>query len=268
MGPMLEGLVEGPLATRVGRARTRSRGLKVAGRSESAVESTLQPLYAEWRAQDPPIDATILAALGRIELHLFVRGEDEASAVTALETAIGAAADALGPAVYTTRDESLEELAGRLLREAGWRVAVAESCTGGMLGARITDVPGSSAWLDGGLITYSNALKTALAGVPAALIAEHGAVSEPVARALAAGARARCGTEVGIGITGIAGPDGGTEAKPVGTVFIAIETPRLAACRQARFVGDRAVVRQQSVSAALDMLRLALTGLDPIGEAR
>jgi nicotinamide-nucleotide amidase len=89
-----------------------------------------------------------------------------------------------------------------------------------------------------------------------------------VARALAAGARARCGTEVGIGITGIAGPDGGTEAKPVGTVFIAIETPRLAACRQARFVGDRAVVRQQSVSAALDMLRLALTGLDPIGEAR
>ena len=185
-----------------------------------------------------------------------------------LSRAIAEAAAALGPSVYTTTDESLEELAGRLLRAAGWRVSVAESCTGGMLGARLTDVPGSSAWVDGGVITYSNALKTVLADVPPALIAEHGAVSEPVALALAAGVRARCGTQVGIGITGIAGPDGGTEAKPVGTVFIALHTPSIVACRQARFVGDRAVVRQQSVSAALDMLRLALTGHDPVGLAR
>ncbi|BCS33902.1 putative competence-damage inducible protein [Luteitalea sp. TBR-22] len=268
MAPMLELVVDGPLAARAGRARTYTRGLKVAGRSESAVEATLLPLYAEWRTHTPAIEATILAALGRIELHLFVRGEEEAPAVAALEAAIAQAAEALGPAVYTTRDESLEELAGRLLREAGWRVAVVESCTGGMLGARMTDVPGSSAWLEGGVITYSNALKTELAGVPAPLIAEHGAVSEPVARAMAAGARTRCRSEVGIGITGIAGPDGGTEAKPVGTVFIAIETPTIAACRQARFVGDRAVVRQQSVSAALDMLRLALTGHDPVGAVR
>ncbi|WP_291984410.1 competence/damage-inducible protein A [Luteitalea sp.] len=268
MVPMLDGLVAGALGARASAACTHSRGLRVAGRSESSVEATLLPLYAKWREGSLPIEATILAALGRIELYLFVRTADAAAAGAVLDQAIAEAADALGASVYTTRDESLEELAGRLLSEAGWRVAVAESCTGGMLAARMTDVPGSSAWLDGGVIAYSNALKTVLADVPPALIAEHGAVSEPVALALAAGARARCSTQVGIGITGIAGPDGGTDAKPVGTVFIALHTPRVIACRQARFVGDRAVVRQQSVSAALDMLRLALTGHDPVGLAR
>ena len=268
MGPMLEGLLTGPLGARAGAQRTYSRGLKVAGRSESSVEAALQPLYAVWRAAALPLEATILAALGRIELYVFVRTADAAAADATLSQAIADAAAALGPSVYTTTDESLEELAGRLLRVAGWRVSVAESCTGGMLGARLTDVPGSSAWIDGGVITYSNALKTVLADVSPALIAEHGAVSEPVALALAAGVRARCDTQVGIGITGIAGPDGGTEAKPVGTVFVALHTPDLVACRQARFVGDRAVVRQQSVSAALDMLRLALTGHDPVGLAR
>ncbi len=268
MEPMLDALVAGVLGSRGGRARTYRRGLKVAGRSESAVEATLQPLYARWRAGVPAIDATILAARGRIELHVFARSDDRDAAEIALEQAVIEAAAALGPAVYTTRDETLEELAGRLLQAAGWRVAVAESCTGGMLGMRLTDVPGSSRWVEGGLIVYADALKTALAHVPAALIAEHGAVSEPVARALADGVRRACGTEVGIGITGIAGPDGGSEAKPVGTVFIGIRTPTVAACRHARFVGDRTVVRQQSVSAALDMLRLALTGHDPLGVPR
>lgn len=268
MEPMLDRLVEGRLGARGGEDRTYSRGLKVAGRSESSVEATLQPLYAEWRASEPPLDATILAALGRIELHVFVRSRDRVRAEDRLTRAVAAAAEALGAAVYTTADESLEDVAGRLLREAGWRVAVAESCTGGMLTARMTDVAGSSAWVDGGVVAYSNALKTQLADVPAVLIAEHGAVSQAVALALAAGVRARCGTQVGIGITGIAGPDGGTDAKPVGTVFIALHTPALVACRSAHFVGDRSVVRQQSVSAALDMLRLALTGHDPVGLAR
>ncbi len=268
MGPMLEGLVRGPLGARAGAMRTHTRGLKVAGRSESAVDAALQSLYAEWRAATPPIDATILAAAGRIELHLFVRSADASAANAALTAGLAQAVDALGTAVYTTHDETLEEVAGRLLRDAGWRVAVAESCTGGMLAARLTDVPGSSGWIDGGVIAYSNALKTTLVGVPAALIAEHGAVSAPVAIALAAGVRDRCATQVGIGITGIAGPDGGTDAKPVGTVFIALHTPTVVACRSARFVGDRAVVRQQAVSAALDMVRLALTGHDPAGLPR
>ena len=268
MEPMLDGLVAGTLAARGGRERTYSRGLKVVGRSESSVEATLQPLYAAWRGAALPLEATILAAFGRIELHLFARTADAATADETLSQAIAEASAALGPSVYTIADESLEEVAGRLLRAEGWRVAVAESCTGGMLGTRLTDVPGSSAWVDGGVITYSNALKTVLADVPPALIAEHGAVSEPVALALAAGVRARCSTQVGIGITGIAGPDGGTDAKPVGTVFIALHTPAIVACRHARFVGDRAVVRHQSVSAALDMLRLALTGHDPVAGAR
>lgn len=268
MIPMLEGLMAGALGARAGSERTHSRGLKVAGRSESAVEAALQPLYPGWRSASPPIDLTILAAAGRIELHVFTRTADEAAAAAVLTRAIDEAVAVLGPSVYTTRGETLEELAGQLLVEAGWRVSVAESCTGGLLGARLTEVPGSSAWVDGGVIVYSNALKTTLAGVPAPLIAEHGAVSEAAALALAAGVRERCGTQVGIGITGIAGPDGGTEAKPVGTVFIAVHTPDVVACRQARFVGDRDIVRIQSVSAALDMLRLALSGQDPVGMPR
>lgn len=263
MVPMLDALVTGPLGARSGRARTYRRGLCVAGRSESAVEATLLPLYERWRALAPPLDVTILAALGRIELHLFARSDDAERASVVLDAAIAEAAGVLGTAVYSTADETLEEVAGRLLRERGWRVAVAESCTGGLLGTRLTDVPGSSSWFEGGVIVYSNALKTSLAGVSPESMARHGAVSEPVALALAAGARRAGGTEVGLGITGVAGPDGGSEDKPVGTVYIAIDTPEGAGCRRARFVGDRGVVRQQSVSAALDMIRLALTGHDP-----
>jgi nicotinamide-nucleotide amidase len=263
MVPMLDAIVAGPLGARSGAARTHRRGLRVVGRSESAVDASLQPLYARWRTAPIPIEATIIAAAGRIELHLFARGADAAAVLAVLDAAVAEAVDTLGAVVYTTDDWTLEEVAGRLLKARGWRVAVAESCTGGLLGARLTEVPGSSAWMEGGVIVYSNALKTALAGVPAQLITDHGAVSAAVARALAAGARRVCGAEVGVGITGIAGPEGGSDDKPVGTVFVAIETPEVAACRSPLFVGDRTVVRQQSVSTALDMIRLALTGHDP-----
>ncbi len=269
MGPMLDGLVAGALG---GAGRRANAPTAVASRwragasrrwrrrcSRSMRRGGPRRCRSRRRSSRPSGASNCTCSCGpRMPL----------AAEATLSRAIAEAAAALGPSVYTTTDESLEDLAGRLLRAAGWRVSVAESCTGGMLGARLTDVPGSSAWVDGGVITYSNALKTVLADVPPALIAEHGAVSEPVALALAAGVRARCGTQVGIGITGIAGPDGGTDAKPVGTVFIALHTPAIVACRHARFVGDRAVVRQQSVSAALDMLRLALTGHDPVGLAR
>lgn len=268
MSPMLDALVAGPLGARAGAERTFRRGLKVAGRSESHVESVLQPLYPRWRLGAPAIDATILAALGRIELHLFARSASATAAGQALEAAIGEAAALLGACVYTTSDETLEQVAGGLLRRNGWRVAVAESCTGGLLGASLTDVPGSSGWVEGGVIVYSNALKTTLAGVPAALIADQGAVSEPVARALAGGVRDVCRAEVGVGITGVAGPGGGAEDKPVGTVFVAVHTPQVTSCRRARFVGDRSVIRQQSVSVALDMIRLALQGRDPAEPAR
>ncbi len=261
MTPILEHVIATHLAGRTPDLRTFRRIVRVVGRSESLVEATMEPLYAAWREGGVPIEATILAAYGRIDLHLFTRATDPAAAATVLDQAVGQAARALGDAVYATDDRDLEAVVGAALAARGWRVAVAESCTGGMLGWRLTAVPGSSAWVEGGVVTYSNALKQSLADVPGELIAAHGAVSEEVARALATGVRRRTGAEVGASITGIAGPEGGTEAKPVGTVYLAVETPRGAMCRHARFVGDRAIIRQQATAAALDLLRRAVLGL-------
>lgn len=261
MTPMLEHVIDVQLAGRMPELRTFRRSIRVVGRSESLVESTVQPLYEAWRVGGVPIEATILAAYGRIDLHLFTRAVDAASAGLVLDQAVAQAAGKLGTCVYATDDRDLEAVVGEALVARGWRTVVAESCTGGMLGWRLTAVPGSSAWFEGGLLVYSNALKTTLAGVPAALIEAHGAVSEQVARALASGVRERTGAEVGVSITGIAGPDGGTEAKPVGTVYVAVETPDHAVCRHARFVGDRAIIRQQATAAALDLMRRTLLGL-------
>jgi nicotinamide-nucleotide amidase len=263
MVPMLDEVMAAHLATRAGTQRTYRRTVRVAGRTESHVESLMQPLYAIWTKWPHPVDATILAAYGRIDVHLFVHADNADEAHGILEEAVALATAVLGASVYATDDRELEQVAGEALKARGWRVATAESCTGGMLGWRLTSVPGSSAWVEGGVIVYSNALKTMLADVPADLIETHGAVSEAVARALARGVRARTGAEVGVAITGVAGPGGGSEAKPVGTVFVAIETPEFTACRHARFVGDRAIVRQQASTAALDMLRLAAEGRDP-----
>lgn len=263
MMPMLEEVMGAHIAARAGAERTYRRTVRVAGRTESHVESLMQPLYAIWTKWPHPIEATILAAYGRIDLHLFVHSADADEAHGLLEEAVALATAVLGASVYATDDRELEQVAGEALKARAWRVANAESCTGGMLGWRLTSVPGSSDWVEGGVVVYSDALKTTLADVPPSLIETHGAVSEAVARALAAGIRARTGAEVGVAITGVAGPGGGSEAKPVGTVFVAIETPEFTACRHARFVGDRAVVRQQASTAALDMLRLAAEGRDP-----
>ena len=148
------------------------------------------------------------------------------------------------------------------------RIALAESCTGGLVAAALTEIPGSSDVLEASIVTYSNEAKAALLRVSTDVLETFGAVSVAVAWSMARGALEKTGADTAVAITGIAGPDGGTETKPVGTVFIAIHTPDRAVCRRARFVGDRAVVRLQSVSAALDMLRLALTGHDPIGTPR
>ena len=141
-------------------------------------------------------------------------------------------------------------------------MAVAESCTGGLLTSRLTDVPGSSAYVERGVVCYSNRSKVELLGVPDAILSEHGAVSEPVAQAMAEGARARAGTDVGIGITGIAGPDGGTPDKPVGTVAIAVVVGGETRVRTFQFVGGREQVKFQASQAALNMLRLMLDGQD------
>ena len=159
-------------------------------------------------------------------------------------------------------DEALVALAGAVGRAAlagGARIATAESCTGGMLAGRLTDLAGSSAYVLGGLVVYSNEAKTALAGVPAATIEAHGAVSPEVARALAAGARDRLGADVGIGITGIAGPGGGTPEKPVGTVCLCVSTADYALERTVRLPGDRADIRERTTTVAMHMLRLLLS---------
>jgi len=163
--------------------------------------------------------------------------------------------DAATPGSATTPgDADLRALAGRLgsaLGRRGWLLTTAESCTGGWIAKALTDVPGSSAWFDSGLVTYSNRAKTALAHVPEALLAEHGAVSEAVVRAMAEGARVAAGCDVAVAVSGIAGPDGGTETKPVGLVWLAWALPAGTTSERRVFAGDREAVRRATVALAL-----------------
>lgn len=156
--------------------------------------------------------------------------------------------------------ERPEEWLGAHLSRRKWRAATAESCTGGLLAHRITNVPGSSAYFERGFITYSNEAKMELLGVPAEVLAAHGAVSEPCARAMAEGARRAGGCEAGLSVTGIAGPAGGTPQKPVGTVFVAVALPSGTRCREHRFQGGRLEIKEQTAEAALRFLREALEG--------
>jgi len=237
--------------------RLRRRVIKTSGRSESQVEETAQPIYSRFLEQQPPIETTILASPGLVELHLSSSGPDVPSLDLALEQATAELAGGLGDAVFSVDGHSLEEVVGEQLRARGWRVAAAESCTGGSLLQRLTDVAGSSAWVEGGVVAYANAVKVNELGVDADVLAAHGAVSEEAARAMAAGVRQRLGVDVGVAITGIAGPGGGTEDKPVGTVFVAVASETMDV-RRFQFPGDRAMVRQFSTSAALNMLRRQL----------
>jgi nicotinamide-nucleotide amidase len=259
MKPMLEGVIRDRIAARSGGAGVFRRVLKITGQPESTVDAKAQPIYSRWQTQDPPISTTILAVLGQIELHLSVAAADEASAARVLEPAVRELQAVLGQDVYSIDGAPLEEVVGRRLRERQLKIAAAESCTGGLLMSRLTDVPGSSAYVDRGEVVYSNQAKIDSLGVPAATIAECGAVSEPVARAMAEGIRRKSGADIGIGITGIAGPDGGTPEKPVGTVAIAVLAGDDARVRTFQFIGSREMVKFQSAQAALNMVRLMLT---------
>jgi nicotinamide-nucleotide amidase len=258
MKPMFEVVVRDRLAPRSNGAGLFRRVLKITGRTESDVDATVQPIYGPWVTQDVPISTTILAVLGQIELHLTAKAPDHSTAARVLDAAVGALCAVLGDSVYSVDGSPLEAVVGRQLKERKLTVAAAESCTGGLLSSRLTDVPGSSEYVEAGVVCYSNRSKVQWVGVPEALITEHGAVSEPVARAMAAGIRERAGVSVGIGITGIAGPGGGTPEKPVGTVAIAVICGAAAQVRTFQFFGDRPLVKFQSSQAALNMLRLML----------
>jgi nicotinamide-nucleotide amidase len=237
--------------------------LRVTGQSESSVEEKMQPLYARWLAQPIRITTTILASLGQIELHLTAIAPDMDAATSALDAGVSAAARVLGRDLFSTNGKTMQEVVGELCRERGFRIAAAESCTGGLTMARLTEVPGSSDYVDRGVVAYSNQSKTEVLGIPAGLIEQHGAVSEPVAVAMAANMARIAGTDLAIGITGIAGPGGGSVEKPVGMVVVAAAWARGGAIdtrvRTFNFVGGREMVRFQASQAALDMVRRWIT---------
>jgi nicotinamide-nucleotide amidase len=227
------------------------------GRAESQVDEVAQPIYGPYRDASISVQTTILATPGQIELHLAAAAADVAAVTQVLDELSTKLAAALAPYVFSVDGRGLEAVVGDLLRARGLRVAVAESCTAGLVLGRLTEVPGSSAWVIGGIVAYDNAVKVEQLDVARTMIEAHGAVSEPVAIAMADGVRARLKADVGIAVTGIAGPDGGTAQKPVGTVVIAIAGPA-SSVRTFKFPGDRRMVRQFSTAAALDMVRRAL----------
>ena len=260
--PMFDNLCRPSLGARAAGWRIHKETLFIAGRGESHVEEIAQPIYSRWTTENPPIETTILAMPGQVELHLTLRGTGADGADVRLRAARDQLIDALKNDVFSTDGRSMEEVVGGLLRDRGLTISAAESCTGGLLLTRLTDVPGSSDYVLGGAVTYSNALKAVLAGVPSDLIEKHGAVSEPVAAALADGIRVRTGASFGIGITGIAGPGGGTPEKPVGTVAIALTESGLPArVRTFSFIGGRPQVRFQATQTALDMVRRRILGI-------
>jgi nicotinamide-nucleotide amidase len=243
-----------PLLESVGEPARAVRTLKVAGRTESSVDEQLADLY-----DAPGVEVTILCGGEGIELHLEASGAEPGEARRRLGAVEGEMVRRLGDDLYDRGGGgSLARVCGALLARAGESVAVAESCTAGMLAAALTDEPGSSAWFRGGLVVYGDELKVALAGVDAEMLARHGAVSAEVARELAAGARQRCGADWGIGITGIAGPGGGTACKPVGLVHLALAGPDGVEHWRTQQFGDRGLVRRRTVVAALDRLRRTL----------
>jgi nicotinamide-nucleotide amidase len=257
--PMLSELVEGPLQERSAGVALVRRVLRVAGRIESHVDEALHPLYQEWERATPPIAATILAVPGSIELHISTRASSRAAAIAVLESATVQAVEVLGADVYSTDGRRLEAVVGDLLVERGLRIGLAESCTGGLIASRLTDIPGSSRYVDQAVVVYSNEAKTELLGVSPDLLREHGAVSEPVALAMAERIQARVRAGVGVGVTGIAGPTGGTPEKPVGTVVVSAVTDTDRRVRTFRFFGEREQVKFQASQAALDMVRRMLS---------
>ncbi len=254
--PMFDSVCMPRLARVASGERIQTRIYKVVALPESEVDQRIAPIYRGY--QNP--STTILASLGTIEVHLRARAANDDEAEGLLSELGDKIELALGDHVYSTRGESLEEIVGMYLVMRQKTLAVAESCTGGLLAERLTRVSGSSNYFLGGVVCYSNELKTKLAGVPAALLEAHGAVSKPVAQALAEGVRARTGASIGVGITGIAGPSGGSAEKPVGLVFVALADERGTQLREFRFPGPRERIRHWASQMGLEMIRRRIRG--------
>ena len=260
MQPMFESQVLPLIGARAGGAVLRTRVLRIASMSESDVEQALAPIYTAFT--NPR--TTILGAPGQVELHLTAQAASDAEAEQRIEALASRLREPLAGRIYSEDGRELPEVVAALLLERGLRLALAESCTGGLLAARLTEVPGASGFFERAYVTYGNQAKLDLLGVDPAALARAGAVSEETARAMAVGARTRSRTDIGVGITGIAGPDGGTADKPVGLVFIALDGAAGARTRRAHFPGGRDRVRFQATQAALEMIRRGLLGLSPL----
>ena len=249
--PMFTQEVEGRLAWRTTAVRLYKRELRVAGMAESDVEQRIAPIYTRY----PDAQTTILASPGEVQIHLRAWSADATAAEKLLKEIVERIVMALGENIFTTKGESLEEVVARDLNLNGATIAVAESCTGGLLAQRLTSIPGSSSYFLGGVVCYSNDLKRVWVDVPADLLESKGAVSMEVARALAEGIRRRSGSTLGLAVTGIAGPGGGSPDKPVGTVHVALAERAGGKERTLHLPGDRDRIRWQASQAALDLVR-------------
>jgi nicotinamide-nucleotide amidase len=254
MKALFEQEVRDRLRAKVPPAHLFTRTLKVAMLGESAVDARVAPIYKRY----PDVETTILAGAGEIELHFKTRAATLEAAQTRADEVADLVEVELDDAVYSRDGQSLEQIVGYWLQMRNATLSVAESCTGGLLAERITSIAGSSRYFVGGAVVYSNNLKAEFAGVPAEMIERHGAVSREVAAALAEGIRYRCESTLGVGVTGVAGPGGGSPEKPVGLVFHAVASDTGTEIVERNFPGDRKRIRRFASTMALDMVRRKL----------
>ena len=254
MRPMFENFVFDRLKAAAGDVVVSRRILKVSGMGESAVDEAIAPIYVTY----PAVQTSILFNKSEVEIHLSAKSKNAEAANSNLDELVEKIVGKLGVAVFSVQGEALEEVVGKLLAASGKTLSVAESCTGGLIGMRLTDIPGSSAFFIEGVVAYSNEAKMRTLSVSEETLSEFGAVSSETAAAMAAGVRERAKTDYAISVTGIAGPDGGTAEKPVGTVFIGYSDPSKSKTMKLVLPGDRELIRWRSSQAALDYLRRQL----------
>ena len=254
MRPMFEKFVLPRLAEKSGNLRLVRRVLRVAGMGESAVDEMIAPVYLQY--ENP--QTTILFNQTEIEIQLTARAGTDHEAEALLDRMSEQLEERLGNAIFSFAGETMEAVVGLKLSVGRYSLAVAESCTGGLIAQRLTEIPGASKYFVEGVVAYSNESKTRMLGVEPVLLLEHGAVSAAVAEAMAEGVRARAGADFGLSVTGIAGPDGGSEEKPVGLVYIALADDAHTEHRKIVLPGDRSLIRWRASQAALDLLRRRL----------
>lgn len=254
MQPMVEHYVLPKLTAKAGDLRVVRRMLRVTGLGESALDEQIAPIYTQFT--NPR--TTILFNRSEIEIHLTAQAKTERDAELLLDGLSAQLEARLGNYIFAFRGEKMEEVVGLKLAVGGYTLAVAESCTGGLIAQRITEIPGSSKYFVAGIVAYANETKIHALGVDPDLLEKYGAVSAEVADAMAIGVKERSGTDFGLSVTGIAGPDGGSKDKPVGLVYIALADAVHTEHRKLMLPGDRTLVRWRASQAALDLLRRRL----------